>query len=200
MTKENTPKQRISQRQQRQEQVQRQKKNRLLRVWLPVGLLAIALTAFAIYQFTRPDFEGVIDLGTQQRGHDVDVSYVGEPLPPAGGVHHPTWQNCGIYDQPVNTSNAIHALEHGAVWLAYHPDLPAAQVTALQDLVAGKGYVLMSPYPGLNGQVVMTAWGKRLVLDTVAEDRIDDFINRYRGGGPEPGASCSGGVGTPIRS
>ncbi len=200
MTNDNTPKQRTSRRQQRQQQLQRQKKSRLLRVWLPVGFLAIALAAFAIYQFTRPDSTGVVDLGTQQRGHDVEVSYAGETLPPAGGVHHPTWQNCGIYDQPVNTSNAVHSLEHGAVWLAYHPTLPADQVTTLQDLVAGKGYVLMSPYPDLDGQIVLTAWGKRLQLDAVDENRIDDFINRYRGGGPEPGASCSNGIGAPIRS
>ena len=39
--------------------------------------------------------------------------------PPAGGDHNAIWLNCGIYDQPVPNENAVHALEHGAVWVTY---------------------------------------------------------------------------------
>jgi hypothetical protein len=68
-------------------------------------------------------------------------------LPPLGGDHDPVWQNCGIYDEPVPTANAVHSLEHGAVWVIYHPDLPPGEVTALRDLVEGENYALLSPYP-----------------------------------------------------
>src|SRR5512143_1979998 len=43
-------------------------------------------------------------------------------LPPVFGEHYPAWQNCGIYDQPVELGSALHSMEHGAVWLTYRPD------------------------------------------------------------------------------
>ena len=55
--------------------------------------------------------------------------------PPVGGDHNPTWLNCGIYGQPVRNENAVHDLEHGAVWITYRPDLPQTQIDKLVGLV-----------------------------------------------------------------
>src|SRR5512134_555969 len=67
--------------------------------------------------------EGMVSYTNLSRGHsDAPQQYA--QTPPAGGVHDDTWQNCGIYDQPVRNEDAVHSLEHGAVWLAYLPDLP----------------------------------------------------------------------------
>ena len=46
-----------------------------------------------------------------------------ELRPPAGGIHNPVWWNCGFYDEAIPDENVVHDLEHGAVWLAYAPDL-----------------------------------------------------------------------------
>ncbi len=59
----------------------------------------------------------------------------------------PQWLNCGIYDQPVLNENAVHALEHGAVWITYNPDLSADDVQKLRDLMPSS-YIVLSPYPG----------------------------------------------------
>jgi hypothetical protein len=90
-------------------------------------------------------------------------------------------------------------MEHGAVWIAYSPDLPAEDVAVLQDLARGKIYTLLSPYPDLKSDVVATAWGVQLEPDSVSDERLEQFIDRYRGGGPEPGAPCSGGVSRTIQ-
>jgi len=131
------------------------------------------------------------------------VSY--PQTPPVGGKHNPVPLTCGIYPSPVPNENGVHSLEHGAVWITYRPGLPAASVTKLQDLVRGepqakRAYTILSPYPGLPAPVVASAWGKQLRLKSAADARLQRFITTYAQGPqtPEPGAACSGGVGTPA--
>jgi hypothetical protein len=132
--------------------------------------------------------------------HIPSVDVPNSDLPPAFGAHLSAWQNCGIYDQPVGLGNALHSLEHGAVWLTYAPDLPADQVKALQDIVRGRTYVLMSPYEQQTKPVVLTAWTVQLVIDSLPDDRIEKFLDYYVNGpqNPEPGAPCDGAVGNPL--
>jgi len=121
-------------------------------------------------------------------------------LPPVFGAHFAAWQNCGIYDQSLELGHALHSMEHGAVWLTYRLDLPAAQVADLQNIARGHKYVLMSPYTQQTDDVVMTAWGVRLIIDSLPDDRIAQFISYYELGpqNTEPGAPCDGAFGTPI--
>jgi hypothetical protein len=128
----------------------------------------------------------------------VDVPAGG--IPPAFGAHLSAWQNCGIYDQPVGLGNALHSMEHGAVWLTSAPDLPEDQVLALRDIVRGREYVLMSPYPEQTKPVVLSAWTVQLVIDSLPDERIAKFLDFFVLGpqNPEPGAPCDGAIGTPI--
>jgi predicted small secreted protein len=118
--------------------------------------------------------------------------------PPVGGPHNPIWQNCGFYSKPVRDENAVHSMEHGAVWITYRPDLPKDQVEKITSFTL-KNYVLVSPYPGLPAPVVASAWGKQLRLNSANDPRLGQFVTTYRLGpqNPEPGAPCSGGVGSP---
>ena len=132
------------------------------------------------------------------------VEFVKEPegnLPPVFGEHFAAWQNCGIYTEAVNHGNALHSMEHGAVWLTYRPDLDESKVKSLQDLARGHGYVLMAPYAKQISDVVLTAWGVQLVIDSFPDDRVAKFIAYYEEGpqNPEPGAPCSGAIGTPLQ-
>lgn len=113
-------------------------------------------------------------------------------LPPVGGDHAPTWISCGIYTTPINTSEAVHSLEHGAVWVTYRPDLPRKQIGTLTEMAKSNPYQLLSPYPGLASPVVATAWGKQLKLDNAQDSRLVVFLKAYLQGPqtPEPGAAC----------
>ncbi len=118
--------------------------------------------------------------------------------PPVGGDHNATWQNCGYYSQPVLPELGVHSMEHGAVWITYRPDLPAAQVEALRDLAGS--YVLVSPWTeGLPAPVVASAWGRQLRLDSASDPALGAFVESFRQGPqtPEPGAPCRGGRGQP---
>ncbi|WP_337062056.1 DUF3105 domain-containing protein [Kineococcus sp. G2] len=120
--------------------------------------------------------------------------------PPVGGEHAPVWLNCGVYAEPVPNENAVHSLEHGAVWITYSPDLPAEQVEQLQEAVEGREYTVLSPYEGLPSPVVLSAWNHQLTLQDADDPRIGAFLSQYVNGPqtPEPGALCSNGVGTPT--
>ncbi len=166
---------------------------------IAVPALAIVVALLALASVRLRPVEGVADLGLQERGHDIEAEFAEEGLPPVGGEHNPNWQNCGIYTNPVETSLAVHSMEHGAVWLTYRPDLTEEGVAALQDLVRGESYLLLSPYPSQTEDLVLSAWGVQLIADDTTDERIDGFISRYKGRGPEPGAPCTGGVGTPVR-
>ena len=124
----------------------------------------------------------------------------GTLLPPVGGDHDPVPQNCGVYTEPVGTSNAVHSLEHGAVWITYRPGLDPAAVTTLTALADGRAYVLLSPFPELRSPVVLSAWGVQLEVEDASDPRVETFLTKYVQGDqtPEPGAACSGGVGTPA--
>ena len=116
--------------------------------------------------------------------------------PPAGGEHNPVWQNEGFYDAPVRDENAVHTMEHGAVWITYRPDLPQAQKDEIRQLVEGQTCMLASPHPDLPTPIVASAWGKQLTLESADDPDLERFIRAYRQGPqtPEPGASCTGGT------
>jgi hypothetical protein len=182
-------------------EVQPKRSNRWL--WAPLVLLgAIIVAAVAVYLFnqTPSDLTGVQTFPNQVQTH-VETPQTYNPAPPVGGPHSQAWLNCGIYDQPVPNENAVHSMEHGAVWVTYRPDLPAADVETLRGLLRGHRYGLLSPYPDIPSPVVASAWGVQLRLDSVSDPRLASFIEKYENGSqtPEPGASCRGGRGSPIQ-
>ncbi|MCA9918929.1 MAG: DUF3105 domain-containing protein [Anaerolineales bacterium] len=165
-------------------------------------LLGVIGMAVIVYLNVRPDqpIEGVVQFPRPARGHDDTLVFETSEVPPAGGEHFNVWQNCGIYAEPLQTGNAIHSMEHGALWITYQPDLPSDEIADLEQLVRGETFLLLSPYPGQRSPIVLTAWGFQLEVDSVNDGRIQDFIDRYRLGPttPELGGACTQGIGVPL--
>ncbi|MFI2782477.1 DUF3105 domain-containing protein [Streptomyces sp. ALB3] len=137
------------------------------------------------------------DAKTLTRDHvTTDVTY---PMrPPVGGNHAPAWLNCDgvVYEKTVPDVNAVHALEHGAVWVTYDGKASGADVDALASRVRSTPYSLMSPYEGQPGAIMLSAWGKQVTVDGADDPRVARFFAKYVQGAqtPEPGAPCTGGV------
>jgi hypothetical protein len=114
--------------------------------------------------------------------------------PPVGGPHDPVPQTCGVYTDQIKNEHAVHSLEHGAVWITYRPDLPADQLTYLQNLTRQTDHRLLSPYPGIDSPIILTAWGYQLHLDNANDPRLMRFLQKYEQGAttPELGAECAG--------
>lgn len=121
--------------------------------------------------------------------------------PPVGGDHNPVWMNCDgeVYTKALPDVNAVHSLEHGSVWVTYTDKAPKADVAKLAERVGRTPYSLMSPYEGQSGAIMLTAWGKQLTVDGADDPRVDRFFSQFVQGPqtPEPGATCTGGLGAP---
>lgn len=111
-----------------------------------VVLLVGAVAFYMVNVRTTTSLDAVTTAAYPGAQHiETKVTY--KENPPMGGEHNPAWQTCAVYDQPINNENAVHSLEHGAVWITYRPDLPKDQVDKLKEL-ASRDYMLMSPYRG----------------------------------------------------
>jgi hypothetical protein len=184
-----------------------------LYIWLIIGgvglVVLVAVLFYLGYQgqaIANSGIEGLVIFPDPGRGHaDGEISY--DQVAPVGGIHNSTWLHCGIYAEPVRRENVIHSMEHGAVWLAYQPELPADQVETLRGIVRGErssrgeALIVLAPMPGLDAPIVATAWRVQLKLEDAFDERLQLFLNRYQRGPftPEPGANCTfGGIGEPL--
>ncbi|MEU2551885.1 DUF3105 domain-containing protein [Streptomyces sp. NPDC003388] len=127
------------------------------------------------------------------------TSKVSYPMhPPVGGNHNPVWLNCNgdVYTEPVQNENAVHALEHGAVWVTYTKKAGKADVDALAAKVKKTPYSLMSPYENQAAPLILSAWGHQVTVKSASDPEVDKFFATYVQGKqtPEPGASCTGGA------
>ena len=165
----------------------------LVGVAVAVPLVRTNVRADDVARSGAVNLDAVQEYDGLKRDHVVgDIDY--PQTPPVGGPHAPVWLDCGAYDEPVRDENAVHDLEHGAVWITYAPDLAADDVATLADALPQNG--IMSPYAGLGSPVVVTVWGRQLALDGADDPRLELFIDTFGGGetAPEPFASCAGGI------
>ncbi|MFV2100151.1 DUF3105 domain-containing protein [Micromonospora sp. LOL_024] len=179
-------------------------------MFVAVGLLATAIIGFGAWATFKgsqswEDKAAEIDGIVNYRESDPEgISYESHqsgPIeykysPPVGGAHNNAWQRClgDVYDAPIAAEHAVHSMEHGAVWLTYRPDLPAADVERLAGLIRNNDFMLMSPYEGLDAEVSVQAWGYQLKVDSADDSRIEQFTTTLaQNASIEPGVPCSSG-------
>jgi hypothetical protein len=195
-----------------QRQLARRRRSRL--VWWVVGstaaIIVIAVIAASIAFAPKPapaytaGSAGATIPGVKTY-HNVTQHVEGKvdypQTPPTGGPHNPVWLNCGMYDQPVPNENAVHSMEHGAVWITYDASkVSGSQLSTLKSLLPST-YSVLSPYVGLDSPIVVSAWNHQLKVDSADDKRIPQFIEEYwrSQNAPEPNAACTGGVDAPGR-
>jgi Protein of unknown function (DUF3105) len=180
------------------------------RIFLAAGVVLVVLCAYLAYQILSPKhphgddpsnnipaLKAVTTYDYVGNEHTTDpVTYA--ETPPAGGPHDPVWLDCGNYTRPVRNENAVHALEHGTVWITYRPGTSAADVQSLETALGSvkDKKTILSPYPGLPSPAVVTVWNAQLDLDSAQDPRLQDFLDFYGDGHTAPEAamaSCAGG-------
>jgi hypothetical protein len=129
---------------------------------------------------------------THVEGH---IKY--DASPPVGGNHSQYWADCTgtVYSKAIANENAVHMLEHGAVWITYNAKtLSASGLAKLKTYVSGQDRMALSPYPNLKTPISLQAWGYQLFVNSASDPRIAQFISTLRYNQkttPEYGATCS---------
>jgi len=157
--------------------------------WILI-LVAVGYGIFLIAKTAGPDGEDFsVAYEIQGRDHIADGASHPEynSNPPSSGWHYASPARGGFYDEPLPDEQVIHNLEHGDIWIAYHPDISDEARSALESF-AGQ-YVVVSPRFENEGNISLVAWGRVDTFDiengVVDDSRIKDFISRYDNRGPE---------------
>ncbi|MGY2065057.1 DUF3105 domain-containing protein [Blastococcus sp. SYSU DS0619] len=176
----------------------------LIAAAVAVVVFAAAVITYAVVQVNEADALQVDSIdeidGAQvyeyEGGNHVTTTVDYTESPPVGGEHDPYWADCTgtVYDVDIRHENAVHSLEHGAVWITYNPDeVTDADIATLAELVDGESYRMMSPYEGLDSPISLQSWGEQLKVDSADDIRVKQFadlMTAKAGDFPEPGATC----------
>ncbi|TQN41701.1 uncharacterized protein DUF3105 [Blastococcus colisei] len=173
---------------------------------LAVVVFAAAVITYAVVQVNESNanrVEAVDEIDGVQVYDDLSAEHVTTPVdyeqsPPVGGPHAPPpdWADCTgtVYDVDIRHENAVHSLEHGAVWITYDPEaLSQDEIDTLAALVEDESGRMLSPVEGLDSPISLQSWGHQLKVDSVDDIRIKqfaDFLTLNAEFTPEPGASC----------
>ncbi|MBF6349186.1 MULTISPECIES: DUF3105 domain-containing protein [Nocardia] len=120
-----------------------------------------------------------------------------DKTPPFGGPHDASWADCmgTVYDKAIREENAVHSLEHGAIWITYNPEkVDEDGIDTLKAWVDGEQYMLMSPHPDQEAPISLQSWGHQLSVPNADDERIGQFVTALRLNNyayPEVGASCT---------
>ncbi len=162
--------------------------------WIIVVVLVVLVGGSIIYFVAKGTAPQTPDYSTfypaQSREHiEVDAKHPDyNSNPPSGGWHYSLTAKKQFYTEPIPDGNAIHNLEHGDVWIAYHPKVSQETKDALKKFEFSK--ILISPREANPTDIALVAWGRVDAFNLVPgepfpEARVRDFIKRYRNKGPE---------------
>lgn len=95
--------------------------------------------------------------------HSVELDATSDPKwntdPPTSGPHNDTPAVYGEYQAPLKISQVPHNLEHGAAFILYGRDVPAATVQRLRGFYNEDPLgLLLAPYPKLGDKIALGAW------------------------------------------
>ena len=154
---------------------------------IAAGVAVIAVVGIALFsRLVPPELPGVTAPSNEGRSHVASgqsVAYA--TATPTSGSHSAGAPRCGVLSQQLPPELAVHALEHGSVVIWYQPGLDRDDVGELRAIVNRfDDRVILSPNGQLEQPIVATAWNRLKAYET-SDLEIEEFIETYRGRGPE---------------
>lgn len=190
----------------RQAMRDRQRRQRLTSTltWVGLGIAALAVLGFAVWQASRPPVGEEVPIPPGYQTHIEEGTPPGPypSDPPAGGRHYASELDAKFYQEADLASlpeypegSLVHNLEHGYVIFWYNCDmLDEAGCTTLKDGIQQvmdefNGVKLIAfPWKSIDVPLVMTSWGKLLRFEKFNTDSAAAFIKANLNHAPEPNA------------
>jgi len=105
--------------------------------------------------------------------------------PPTSGGHLDQAENWGVYDREIDDKAAVHALEHGGIWISYK-DIAGDEKAILEKIGQDNSQsVIVSPRSGNDVKIAVVSWGKMMKLDSPDGALIQKYIDTYKNQSPE---------------
>lgn len=117
--------------------------------------------------------------------------------PPVNGTHFGEWARWGIYREAIPRGYWVHNLEHGAIVIAYKPELSTNERDRLEAFVRGlppepecmvqgvRRRIILTPDPLLPTRVAAMAWNHAYTADCVDEASLERIVLGLTGRAPE---------------
>lgn len=186
---------RLRREERRKESEEAAKKRRLQRVLKIASVIGvIVILGFVIklgFQLTGPKGpDRSVSYPIQSRDHVAKnaphPAYNSNP--PTGGWHYGETTEDGVHREEVADEYLVHNLEHGNVWIAYHPRIPK-EVKEQLEKFGDESRLVITSRSANEHDVALVAWGRldafNLEGSPLDVQRVRDFIKRYRNQGPE---------------
>lgn len=159
---------------------QRKRRKKLHRIAFVVGAsLVVILSAYLVYsRFVEKASETSVSV-MSAKYHLVsgELPPVYNTDPPTSGPHTPYLARWGVHLGPIPKEVQVHNLEDGGVIVHYNcPDGCPELVKKLEGIVKRFDRAILTPSPGMEKQIALTAWGKLDRFDGFDEERIVRFI------------------------
>ena len=187
---------------QREERRGRQKSRRRYRRWIYLGGSGVIAVMITVSLFL-PSLPGG---GTGGTGATSYKDGVGDPqpgisdafpshrdgvtieystTPPTSGDHWAATAQCGFYEEDMRDETVVHNMEHGHVIMNYNLTEPS-DLSRLKDvhngLAGSDSWLVTRPYSDIpEGDIAMTAWGVLDQFTGIDEERIQRFLDAYKG-------------------
>ena len=194
------------------QEVRRQAKKRRRRIYYTIVAGTIGL--LVILSFLIPELLRTSRPATQEAvpGQEVEMmEYMPiaegsehEPYkttPPTSGPYYDSPAPWGIYETELPDERMVRNLYLTGVAINYNLT-DAAQIAKLREFVKRQPdypcYLILQPYARIaEGTVAITAWGRLDVMTGVDEERLQEFVNWFKGndkrGLEKPACTPSGG-------
>jgi hypothetical protein len=189
----------------KQEKIKEAQKKKLKKIIGWVSVLILLFGGFSILMYVAiqqnepqgQDFSEEIALGENANQHvalteELEIT----ALPPTSGPHFGQVATAGMRNEEIPDGHLIHNLEHGDIWISYNPAVSETIVDELRQFLDGK--VVITPRSMNEQDIVLAAWGRldsfNIEESGLPEERIRDFIKRYKYSGPERITSPSRGI------
>lgn len=107
--------------------------------------------------------------------------------PPSSGLHYAETARTGFREEAIPDEHIVHNLEHGDIWIAFHPRISDEVKEKLKKFADGK--VIVTPREANDFDISLVAWTRldsfNIVNNVLDEQRIQGFLGRYINQGPE---------------